>query len=306
MSAAPDEMMRRHTMIGSAYPETKTRADLETFSLAPRQVEFYRDNGYLCPVRIFELDEVESIRQRLEAIIDDDFPHRDRLIGINVEKGVTKDEQMIYFQNAWMVDEVMHDTLFNTRMTVPLHQLLGVEKVRFFHDQVFYKPARHGGVVAWHQDYSYWTRTVPQGHVTCFVALDDSNLENGCMQVVPGSQKWDILPRVPLTGGIEDMKAIKEVMSPEQLAAFKPVPLILKAGEASFHHPVILHGSYPNKSDRKRRGLVLNFMKADTRSDSNDPIMPGTPVIPKGEIIQGDAFPIVFDLVRLNLELRKE
>ena len=63
---------------------------------------------------------------------------------------------------------------------MPASQLLG-GPVRFWHDQLFCKPAHHGGVVAWHQDYSYWTRTEPMSHLTCWIALDDSDRDNGCL-----------------------------------------------------------------------------------------------------------------------------
>ena len=53
-------------------------------------------------------------------------------------------------------------------------QLLGDRGVRFWHDQLFCKPARHGGIVAWHQDYSYWTRTQPLAHLTCWIGLDEA------------------------------------------------------------------------------------------------------------------------------------
>lgn len=51
--------------------------------------------------------------------------------------------------------------------------------VRFWHDQLFCKPPLHGGRVAWHQDYSYWTRTQPMAHLSCWIGLDDSTHDNG-------------------------------------------------------------------------------------------------------------------------------
>ena len=150
-------------------------------------------------------------------------------------------------------------------------------------------------MVAWHQDYYYWTRTVPVGHITCFLALDDSTLENGCLQVIPRSHEWHLLPMTQLVGNEDAMERIKSVLTPEQLAAFKPAPIILKAGQASFHHPLVLHGSYPNYSDRHRRALVLNFIRPDVRSDSDEPLMPGADVVPKGEVVSGEYFPLVLD-----------
>jgi ectoine hydroxylase-related dioxygenase (phytanoyl-CoA dioxygenase family) len=155
---------------------------------------------------------------------------------------------------------------------------------------VFVKPAREGGVVAWHQDYSYWVRTQPLAHLTCFIALDDMTRENGCLQYVPGSHRWPLLPRGELAS---DMEAVLEILSDEQRAAFVPVAVELRAGEASFHHPLTVHGSYPNASDRPRRAAVVNFIRDGVMSDSNEPLLEGVPVIAPGEKLQGKYFPLL-------------
>jgi ectoine hydroxylase-related dioxygenase (phytanoyl-CoA dioxygenase family) len=78
---------------------------------------------------------------------------------------------------------------------------------------LFCKPAREGGVVAWHQDYSYWTRTQPMAHLTCWIGLDQSTLENGCLQYVPESHRW---PLLPVTGLAGDMDEIRTVLTAQQ------------------------------------------------------------------------------------------
>lgn len=262
------------------------------FELTDAQVRFYNENGYLAPLRLLDETQILDLRARLEVMTRDDFPQASKLTGAPRMKPGEK-ARMIYFQGAWLVDDKFRDLLFAPRLITPLCQLLGTQTVRFFHDQIFYKPARHGGIVAWHQDYSYWTRTTPIGHITCFCCLDDATLENGCLHVIPGSHKWNLLPKVDLMGKTEDMESIKAVLTDEQISQFKPTPIFLKAGECSFHHCLILHGSYPNNSDRPRRSIVLNFMKPDTRSASDQPLMPGAPIIPPGEFIDADLFPIV-------------
>ena len=162
-----------------------------------------------------------------------------------------------------------------------------------WHDQVFYKPPRHPGVVAWHQDYSYWTRSTPVRHLTCWIGLDDSTIESGCVHFIPGSHRWDLLPKLSL---LSDMDGIQSILTPEQREAFKPEPMILKAGECSFHHGLTIHGSYGNRADHPRRAIVLNFMHPETRSGNGTrPLLVHTPIIPEGQIIEGTHFPIVYD-----------
>ena len=280
-------------MAGRLFPKAPKESEQKVYELSRRQIDFFKQNGYLTPHKILSAAQVELMREGLSRMIEEDYPRQRELIGLDTKAGLSKGQHMIYFQGAWLVEEAFHDILYHPAVTVPVSQLLDSPRVRFLHDQLFFKPARHGGVVAWHQDYSYWTRTVPCGHLTCFLALDDTTLENGCMHVIPGSHLWDLLPTTQLVGGEDAMERIKSVLTPEQLSQFKPEPIRLKAGECSFHHPLTLHGSYSNRSDHPRRALVLNYMKADTRSDSDQPIMPGSPPIPRGEVIEGEYFPLV-------------
>jgi ectoine hydroxylase-related dioxygenase (phytanoyl-CoA dioxygenase family) len=91
------------------------------------------------------------------------------------------------------------------------------------------------------------------------------------------------------------MNAIQSVLTREQQEQFQPVAIELKAGECSFHHPLMVHGSFENKSDRPRRGAVINVLRDGVRSASDDPLLEGVPPIPSGEQIQGQFFPLLFD-----------
>lgn len=92
------------------------------------------------------------------------------------------------------------------------------------------------------------------------------------------------------------MDAISAVLDKQQRREFEhPVAVELKKGEASFHHPRLVHGSYPNHSDRSRRATVINVMKDGVRSASNEPLLRGVPVIPPGQKIEGQFFPLLFE-----------
>ena len=98
-----------------------------------------------------------------------------------------------------------------------------------------------------------------------------------------------------MTGLANDMNAIESVLTLDQRKQFKPVAIELKAGECSFHHPLMVHGSFENRSDAARRGAVINVMRDGVCSTSNDPLLRGVPPIPAGEKIQGRFFPLLFD-----------
>ena len=130
-------------------------------------------------------------------------------------------------------------------------------------------------------------------HLTCWVALDDATVENGCIHYVPGSHNWSLLPITGLAGG---MAAIEEVLSPEQREAFEQaVPVELAAGECVFHHPLAIHGSFANSSPRARRATVINVFADGVKSDSDETLLNGVPVIPAGEKMEGQFFPLLYD-----------
>ncbi len=224
-----------------------------------------------------------------------DHPGRDLWYEYHTNESPDPSRVLFHALGAWRIKPGFHDLIWNPAVTMAASQLLG-GSVRFWHDQLFCKPAKHGGVVAWHQDYSYWTRTTPMNHLTCWIGLDDSSAENGCLQYIPGSHRWTLLP---ITGLAGDMDAIREVLDDAQWEQFQhPVAIEMPKGHVSFHHPLMVHGSYANKTDRPRRAVVLNYFKDGTRSDTDETLLDGVPVIHQGELMQGRFFPVVFDVTK--------
>jgi len=284
-----EDLSLRHDLVGNLFSLPASEADREKYLLSEDQIEFYRENGYLAGVRILTDRQVEGLRAELASILDESHPGMGLLHEYHGNESGDPENVLFHCLGHWRLTPGFHDLLWNPAFTTPASQLLG-GPVRFWHDQLFCKPARHGGVVAWHQDYSYWTRTQPMNHLTCWIALDDSTKDNGCIQYIPKSHAWELLP---ITGLAGDMDSIQTVLSPERQAAFQPAAVELKKGEASFHHPLTVHGSHGNKTDRPRRACVINAVRDGVRSDVNEPLLQGVPVIPKGRELGGPFFPLL-------------
>lgn len=253
-----------------------------------RKADFDR-YGFVVGIPLLSQDQVSALIDGLDILMDHAQAKNPLFYEYNLNESKDSDRTLFHALGAWRVSEAFHDLIFFEPLIRCAETLLD-GPVRFWHDQVFVKPAGNGSVVAWHQDYSYWTRTVPLAHLTCWIGLDDSNEENGCVQYVPGSHFWHLLPRGDLGN---DMTAVFKHLNAEQMDAFKPVPAVMKAGEASFHHPMTVHGSYENNSDRPRRGVVVNFIKDGVRSNTNEPLLEGVPLIPMGDKIEGQFFPLL-------------
>ena len=81
----------------------------------------------------------------------------------------------------------------------------------------------------------------------------------------------------------------------QRMAQFTPVPIEVRRGEATFHHPLMVHGSSENRSDRPRRGAVLNVVRDGVRSATDAPLLEGVPAVPSGAPLDGQFFPLLYD-----------
>ncbi|HEX8250784.1 MAG TPA: phytanoyl-CoA dioxygenase family protein [Pyrinomonadaceae bacterium] len=285
----PEDLSKYHQPVAGLFSSTETA---EGFSLSAGQIEFFHENGYLAGIRILTGEQIEILRGDLKKLMNPDEETRKLFYEFHHNESNDADQILFHALGAWRASRAFHDLLWNPRFTAPAAQILN-GAVRFWHDQLFVKPARHGGVVAWHQDYSYWTRTAPVAHLTCWIGLDDSTRENGCLHYVPRSHQWNLLPRSALAS---DMNAIFEVLNAGQKREFQPVAIELKAGEASFHHPLMIHGSYENFSENPRRATVINVFRDGVKSAADEPLLAGVPAIRRGEKIEGQFFPLLIDV----------
>jgi ectoine hydroxylase-related dioxygenase (phytanoyl-CoA dioxygenase family) len=286
------DLSKIHHLISDIFKWPADKKDLEQYKLSQQQIDFFNENGYIGGIKMLDDEQIERLRKELNQLIDPDSAGHDLFYEFHSNESSDSNTILFHALGAWRITPAYHDVLWNPRFVVAASQLLGNIPVRFWHDQLFYKPPKKGGVVAWHQDYSYWTRTRPIAHLTCWCGLDNSTIENGCLQYVPGSHRWGLLDKPELAG---DMMGIMDYLTPQQQTEFKPVPVETKAGEAVFHHPLTLHGSGENKSDQPRRAFVINVFADGVKSDASEPLLNGVPVIEKGEKMQGQFFPLLFE-----------
>jgi hypothetical protein len=285
MSIVATDLSQHHEPVSDLFP----REAAPEHRLGDEQVAQFHRDGFLPGVRILDQRQIDALRDELSELVHAD--HDGRELWYEYHSNESSDPGTVLFHalGAWRTRPGLHDILWHPAFTVPASQLLD-GPVRFWHDQLFCKPAKHGGVVAWHQDYSYWTRTKPMAHLTCWIGLDDATTENGCVHYIPGSHRWSLLPKTVLAGGME---AIREILTPEQREQFQPYSCELKAGEAVFHHPLTLHGSFANQSPRPRRAVVINAFRDGTMSDADEPLLEGVDLIPRGEKMSGRFFPLL-------------
>jgi hypothetical protein len=285
------DLSEAHAPVGQFLEQPRDFKEWQKFRLTDEQISGFNEQGYVAGIQVLDDRQVEILCSELAGLMKKSHPGNHLFHEYHSNESKDPNAVLFHALGAWRTGPGFHDVLWSPAFLVPASQLLG-GSVRFWHDQLFCKPAHHGGVVAWHQDYSYWTRTEPMSHLTCWIALDDSDRDNGCLYYVPGSHRWKLLPVTGLAGNMDE---IMTVLSPEQKQAFQPVPIELKRGQCTFHHPLMVHGSYENRSQRQRRATLINAFRDGVRSASDQELLAGVPPIPPGDKMGGQFFPLLFD-----------
>jgi len=135
-------------------------------------------------------------------------------------------------------------------------------------------------------------------HLTCWVGLDDASKENGCLHYIPKSHKWELLDKINLAG---QMDSLTDYLTREQRKQYdQKVAMEMPKGYGTFHHPLMVHGSYANTSNRSRRAFVLNVFADGTLSNTDEELLAGVPKIPKGHKMAGQFYPVLFDVAKLE------
>ena len=215
--------------------------------LTKAQIDQYNDQGYLFPFDIFSAEEITEIR----AYFDDLLP-----------KAMAAGWNSYEITNWHKHCRSVYDLVTNSRILDYVQDLLG-ETLILRHSHFFAKLPGDGKRVSWHQDASYWPLT-PSKVVSAWLAIDDTDVENGAMQVIPGSHK-NAQVAFEKSSKTENNVLNQTVHHPEKHGN-DPVSLTLKAGQMSLHSDWILHGSEPNMSTRRRCGLAMRFLSSDVRA----------------------------------------
>jgi len=245
------------------------------------RVAQYQQEGFLVVEDLLPGQVITSLRNRIAEISSgnvSEFPVQD----IEFEPGGDG--------NAWSSpvrkinrcaenDDTFLQAACHSQILDVVESLLGGD-IKLFGSQCFVKPP--GGIEKpYHQDSAYFT-IEPLSLVTCWIALDDVTVENGCMWVIPGShlgelhdhsQPWDL-------GGRIDMQ-----VPDEKIDLSREKAITMSAGSCSFHHSKLLHRSGPNRTAGYRRGLAIHYMSSQSRW--THPSMP-KPTYP---LLRGQEYP---------------
>jgi len=261
------------------------------------QIQYFDDNGYLPYGKVIESEDLEELRAGLDRKIElelqggDDsqpeFKYGHRRESNEETRAITQ------FVNMSKREPAYEQLLHNPEICNTAAALLHAPSVSLWHDQIISKPPEDNGHFRFHQDFFFWPLAEPR-IVSCWLALDDATVANGCMHVIPGSHRE---PRFsPETRAAESARQAEaaeageefetywEKMATEPASIGKPVEL--KAGECMFHHCLNFHATPQNTTDHQRRAHVMILMADGMRVNLAQ--SPGHILVPNFEVNDGE------------------
>ena len=218
------------------------------------QQNHFTQQGYLIIRQLFQPDEVASLRDHFTQLRENGKQPGDETDIDTTHPDPLKRYPRLMMMHRW--DRVALDFLLDPRLRNILTALLQREPLAV-QTMLYFKPAGARGQ-ALHQD-NYYLRVQPGTCVAAWLALDDCDEANGCLQVVPGTQDWPILCSIPAdsTQSFTDVT----VPVPTNMSA---TPMRMHAGDVLFFNGSLVHGSFPNTTgDRFRRSLIGHYIEGD-------------------------------------------
>lgn len=229
--------------------------------LTREQKQQFDDDGFLAVEGLVGEEFLAPMRDRMEYLCD----HWDSEEAVRVGVGQEMDQgnTAVAKRTATTVRKfsglVAHEPAFDRYMreasTADVAVELTGKPLGLYADQALMKPPEVGSEKPFHQDNAYFGVTPDDAVVTCWCALDDATVENGCLFYLAGSHKRGLVEH-------ETIEATPHLV-PQGLRREDAVPVPARRGTVIFHHGWVLHMSPPNTTKSWRRGMVLHLVRLD-------------------------------------------
>ncbi|MCK9861085.1 phytanoyl-CoA dioxygenase family protein [Paenibacillus sp. ATY16] len=218
--------------------------------ITQNDVEFYKENGYLLVQGLFSQQEVEDMRKAIDGILNRaaqskfDTNHTwqgEYLPPEQLKKLVLKGFHDVQYHDAAFMRAAIHPN-----MAAVLSQLIG-PNVQLHHSKMLVKPPENGAAFPLHQDAPYFPHA-SHTMLAASVHLDDADMENGCLCVIPGTHKNGMMPHVG-----------RHYLDHREYPISMATPCPAKAGDVLFFNYLTVHGSDVNRSTRNRRNVLFQY-----------------------------------------------
>jgi ectoine hydroxylase-related dioxygenase (phytanoyl-CoA dioxygenase family) len=226
----------------------------DEYPLTAEQITAYRRDGHIFLPQLAQREEIEFYRKEILAAVEK----------LNTEKRALKDRDtygkaFLQIFNLWRASEVMKKFVLAKRFGHVAAQLMGVDRVRVYHDQALFKEAG-GGHTPWHQDQFYWPLDT-DNTITLWMPLIDLTHDMGIMQFVSGSHKKGYILSKEISDDSESF--FRDYISDNNLTTARRESA--NAGDATFHSGWTLHNAPANQTGTMREVMTVIYYADKTK-----------------------------------------
>lgn len=238
----------------------------ETYKISAEQIADFQTNGHILLREVATAGEIDFYRPIISKATYENSKETRKL----AERD-TYGKAFLQITNLWEVDEQVKKFVFARKFAQIAADLLGVEKVRLYHDQALYKEGG-GGYTPWHQDQFYWNLDTPNT-ITMWMPLVDVSTEMGLMRFAGKSHQNGLFETITISD--KSAEVYSQIIENNQFDI--STPCAMRAGDATFHYGHTIHCADTNQSDTTREVFTIiyfadgaritepinNFQKAD-------------------------------------------
>ena len=211
----------------------------------------YAEQGYVVPAFTMDSRRITHMVQALDDLLRRNPGVRpEKLVSAHVEGNDQGNGEGVRGSRDFL------DLAMDPQIVELVSGVVG-EDVILWGCHVFCKPAGDGFETPWHQDGHYWPIR-PLATCTVWLALEPSTRANGCLRVIPGSHRRQVL-HDHLHEDRSDL-TLNQRLAPQTFDESTAVDLELQPGQMSLHDVYMIHGAAANTSTQRRTGVALRYM----------------------------------------------
>ena len=253
--------------------------------LTTEQRDSFRSEGYLLLPGLVDPASLAAVSRDVDGWIEEsrghdanwgDLPAGKKRFDLEPGHGATR-PRLRRIANPVDISEAHRTVLWSGALPQAVADLIGPD-VKFHHCKLNLKLSGMSTVVGWHQDHAFDPHT-NDSIVVALVMLDDTDVANGCLQVVPGSHR----EKLTHYQGEKFTGEIPATMIPAIERGAVPVPG--RAGDVLLIDTWMVHGSPANRTDTPRRMLICDYTAADAFPLTRMSV----PTVHAGRIVHGHA-----------------
>jgi ectoine hydroxylase-related dioxygenase (phytanoyl-CoA dioxygenase family) len=269
-------------ILNQSIPDKIIEAYNKSYHVEWNEIEFYEKNGFVKLEKVLQDEALDFANRNISAAV---YLRKEQDKRTLQEKSEYEKSFLQCGYLCWDYESV-NKFVLSKRFAAIARDLMRVGHVRLWHDQALFKEPG-GNATSVHQDCSYWPVSEPKYTITMWMALEDVDLDMGCLYFYPGTHDEKMKEYVDI---------FKNPHLPDSLHDKDKIPISLKAGDVTFHSGLLFHGAGKNQTKKLRKGMtVIYFNDGNTFSAKDERNSTHTSCIglKDGEIVDTKYTPLI-------------